>query len=131
MSSSLLLFCSIGLFCVVESCLCSGVFVLLLWFCVVLECVSVSCSLVSGLGGMPILAMYESIRGLHVLIHVLLLLWSLASDIQLSPSMSIKILSQVVICPPLLCIGLSGILFRLLLLIFPSCQSTTYGYGDD
>ena len=69
-------------------------------------------------GGMPILVMYESIRGLHVLIHALLVWWSFASDIQLSPSMSTRSLSYVVTWPPLRCIGLSGILLRLLLLKF-------------
>ena len=98
MFSSSLLACSTGLVCVVESCLCSGALLLLL-LCVrvVLGCVSVSCSLVRGLGGMPSLAMYVLIRGLHVLIQVLLCWWSLASDNQSSPKISTRILSCVVI----------------------------------
>ena len=70
---------------------------LLLCVCVAWGCVSVSCSFVRGLGGMPSLAMYVLIRGLHVLIHVLLFWWVLASVSQSSPRISTRILSCVVI----------------------------------
>ena len=74
---------------------------------------SLSVAFVSGLGGIPIGARYLSIAGLHALIHDLELWCCLAWSAQSVPNIAISILSWLVYCAVVRCVGLSAIFERM------------------